>query len=95
MPWCRRGWFEVTDDRFHAPGAGEPVAHKKVPRIPVPVADLRKMRYLVETASRLVHSNARMLRDEKLLVLRAQAALKKYLDDILQLSLFPSSQLEE
>lgn len=73
----------------------EPSAPKPpTPKIPVSVAELRKIRHLVEVAGRLVHSNARMVRDEKVPVLANLKKAKTALDDILQLSLFPASQLE-
>ena len=63
-------------------------------KLPVSTRALRNIRYLVEKASRGVHSEARMVRADKLPILKALAGAKAELDKILQLDMFSPDQLE-
>lgn len=55
---------------------------------------LRKVRWLVEQASKAVHSDGRMHVGDKKMVLGKLAGVKRELDGILQLEMFPQSALE-
>lgn len=55
---------------------------------------VRKIRWLVEQASRGVHSNGVINREDKRMILGKLAACKKELDKVLQLEMFPQHQLE-
>jgi hypothetical protein len=63
-------------------------------RVKVNTRTIRKIRWLVEQASRGVHSNGVMHREDKKMILGKLAACKKELDTILQLEMFPQHQLE-
>lgn len=62
--------------------------------IPVSVAELRRIRWLVEKSSRLIHSDGRMVNDDKRAVLGPLAEVKRTIDKFLQLELFSADQLE-
>lgn len=55
---------------------------------------IRQIRYLVERASKAVHSDGRMHAGDKKMILGKLAGAKKELDGILQLEIFPQHALE-
>jgi hypothetical protein len=63
-------------------------------KIRVNTRDVRRIRFLVEKASRGIHSDGRMLREDKKMLLGLLAVVKKDLDSWLQLELFSQDQLE-
>lgn len=63
-------------------------------KIPVSTRRLREIRRLAEKASKAIHSNAAIHREDKRMVLGVLAAAKKLIDETLQLELFSPDQLE-
>lgn len=55
---------------------------------------IRQIRWLVELASKAVHSDGRMHVGDKKMILGKLAGAKKELDIILQLEMFPQHQLK-
>jgi len=70
------------------------LADRRAKRVPVTTTQLRRIRWMVEKASRGVHSNARMANDERRAILGFLAVAKRELDTCLQLELFSESQLD-
>ena len=67
---------------------------KPTKKIPVGVPVVEEWLRLVNHASRAVHSNAHMANADKVPVLANLAKLRKGLEDLLQLKLFPDSGLD-
>jgi hypothetical protein len=63
-------------------------------KVPVSTRKIRAIRQLAEKASRLIHSNAAIHREDKKMVLGVLAQAKKQLNSILQLEMFSPDQLE-
>jgi hypothetical protein len=63
-------------------------------KVRVDTRQIRKIRWLVEHASKAVHSDGRMHVGDKKMVLGKLAGAKKELDSILQLEMFPQHALE-
>lgn len=74
-------------------GAVVKLSSTPVRRLPMSIMDLRELRLLVERSSRAVHSNANMVRQDKVIVLSHLAKAKRIIDAALQLELFSDDQL--
>lgn len=66
---------------------------KPTKKIPLAVPTAEEWLRLVNHVSRAVHSNGHMQRDDKVRVLADCARLRKGIEDVLQLKLFPDSNL--
>lgn len=73
--------------------SGDILSSTPVRRLPVSIMDLRELRLLVERSSRAIHSNANMVRQDKVIVLSHLAKAKRLIDSALQLELFSDDQL--
>jgi hypothetical protein len=63
-------------------------------KIRVDTRQVRRLRFLVEKASRGIHSDGRMHREDKKMILGLLAVVKRDMDAWLQLEMFPQEQLE-
>lgn len=63
-------------------------------RVQVSTQTIRRVRFLVEKASRAIHSNASIHREDKKMMLGILKAAKEDLDSILQLDMFSQAQLK-
>lgn len=67
---------------------------KPTKKIPLGVPTAEEWLRLVNRASRAVHSNAHMANADKVPILADLAKLRKGVEDVLQLKLFPDSGLD-
>lgn len=67
---------------------------KPTKKIPLSVATAEEWLRLVNHASRAVHSNAHMVNADKVPVLADLAKLRKGIEGVIQLKLFPDSGLD-
>lgn len=70
------------------------IADLSTRNVRVSTRDIRAIRFLVEKASKKIHSDGRISREDKTMILGTLAGAKKRLDKILQLEMFPQHALE-
>lgn len=63
-------------------------------RIRVETRAVRRLRFLVEKAGKAIHSDGRMHREDKKMILGLLSVVKKDFDSWLQLEMFSQDQLE-